>query len=130
RVLGFTERLDVLLAAVDLLVSPVRYEAYGLSVQEAVCRGAPALVSATAGITERFSNEVRELVLDSPNDADTLAGRLLGWRSAIDHWRDRFGQFSGELRRYTWTDMAARIVTLAEAGGAEARATRQGMPEA
>ena len=92
RVLGFTERVDVVLAAADLLVSPVRYEAYGLGVQEAVCRGVPALVSATAGITERFSDDVRELVLDSPNDADELAARLLGWRSAIDHWRERFGR--------------------------------------
>jgi glycosyltransferase involved in cell wall biosynthesis len=130
RVLGFTERVDVLLAAVDLLVSPVRYEAYGLGVHEAVCRGIPVLVSGTAGITERFSDEVRELVVNSPNDADELAARLLGWRSAIDHWRKRFGRFGGELRRYTWTDMAVQIVTLAERPGAEACATGLGMLDA
>ena len=37
------------LAACDLLVSPTRYEAYGLNVQEALCCGLPAIVSAGGG---------------------------------------------------------------------------------
>ena len=49
RWLGFTDRIFDLLAAADLLISPVRYEPYGLNVQEAVCRGIPALVSTARG---------------------------------------------------------------------------------
>ena len=52
RMLGFCDRVRDLLAAADLLVSPVRYEAYGLNVQEAICRGVPAIVSSAAGVAE------------------------------------------------------------------------------
>ncbi len=45
RFLDFSERLAEVFAASDLLVSPVRYEAYGLNVHEAVCRGVPRSVS-------------------------------------------------------------------------------------
>ena len=38
----------------DALVSPTRYEAYGLAVQEALCCGLPAIVSAEAGVAERI----------------------------------------------------------------------------
>jgi len=50
RFLGSTDRIPEVLAAADLLVSPVRYEAYGLNVQEAICRGVPAMVSRDAGM--------------------------------------------------------------------------------
>ena len=49
RFVGFTDRIYDLLAAADLLVSPVRYEPYGLNVQEAICRGVPALSQFTRG---------------------------------------------------------------------------------
>lgn len=49
RLLGYTERVTEVLAAADVLVSPVRYESYGLNVQEALCSGVPAIVSRRAG---------------------------------------------------------------------------------
>ncbi len=55
KFLGFTERVFDVLAASDLLVSPTRYEPYGLNVQEALCCGVPAIVSASAGVAERYS---------------------------------------------------------------------------
>ena len=36
------------------MVHPARYEAYGLGVHEAICRGLPAIVSAGAGIAELY----------------------------------------------------------------------------
>jgi glycosyltransferase involved in cell wall biosynthesis len=114
RFLGFTQELIRLLAAVDLLVSPVRYEAYGLVVQEAVCRGVPALVSARAGIVERFPRELVEMVLPDPDDWRDLAARLRRWRDDVAGWRRRFAAFSTTLRQYSWDEMAARIVALAE----------------
>ena len=38
HILGFTDRVRDLLAAADLLVSPARYEPFGLNVTEAICR--------------------------------------------------------------------------------------------
>jgi glycosyltransferase involved in cell wall biosynthesis len=114
RLLGFVEGMAGLLAAADLLVSPVRYDAYGLNVQEALCRGVPALVSRHAGIAERFTTEMSDMVLVDPEDTGEVVTRLLRWRQAMETWKARSAALGAELRRHTWTDMAARIVSLAE----------------
>jgi len=87
RFLGFTDRIPELLAAADLLVSPVRYESYGLNVQEALCRGVPAIVSAGAGVAERYPSNLRDLLLPDPENVDDLVYRRLIWRSSVDNWR-------------------------------------------
>jgi glycosyltransferase involved in cell wall biosynthesis len=114
RLIGFTNRVFDVLAAADLLVSPVRYEPYGLNVQEAVCRGVPALVSACAGVVEQYSPELGPLVLPDPEDADDLARRLRAWRADLAGWRARFGPLSVSLRGRTWERMAEDLVALAE----------------
>ncbi len=123
--LGFSRQFIELLAAADLLVSPVRYEAYGMNVQEAVCRGVPTLVSSRAGVVERFPSELSELVLPDPEDAEDLARRLLAWRTDQDGWRERFRPLSDAFRSYSWEHMASRIVELVEGAdrGATARPT-------
>src|SRR5207244_3761973 len=100
-------------AAADLLVSPVRYESYGLNVQEALCRGVPAIVSANAGIAERYPSCLRDLLLPDPEDADDLVFRMLMWRSGSDYWRNRVMEFAKELRIYCWPQMAERLYSLA-----------------
>jgi glycosyltransferase involved in cell wall biosynthesis len=115
RFLGFCPEVMGLLAGVDLLVSPARYEAYGLNVQEAVCRGVPALVSSRAGVVEQYPPDLAEMVLSNPDDAVELARRLLLWRSDRQQWRERFHPLSEALRVNSWDQMAARIVALAEA---------------
>lgn len=114
RLLGFTDRVADLLAAADLLVSPARYEAYGLNVQEAICRGVPALVSGCAGVAEQYTPDLAEMILADPEDVGDLAARLFRWRSNIDYWKDRFLPLGNALRSYTWADMARRIVSIVE----------------
>jgi ribosomal protein S9 len=114
RLLGFTDRVRQVLAAADLLVSPVRYEPYGLNVQEAVCRGVPALVSARAGVVEQFPPELAEMVLPDPDDARDLAHRLRRWRADMAGWRLRFEPLGEELRERTWETMAAELVAVVE----------------
>ncbi len=63
RFLGHTARVREVLAAADLLVSPVRYEAYGMNVHEALCRGAAVIVSGAAGIVERFDDDFEDALL-------------------------------------------------------------------
>ena len=43
---AFAADVAPVIAAADVLVHPARYEAYGLGVHEALCRGLPAIVSA------------------------------------------------------------------------------------
>jgi glycosyltransferase involved in cell wall biosynthesis len=113
RILGFSDRVRDLLAAADLLVSPVRYEAYGLNVQEAICRGVPAIVSSSAGVAERYEPEYASMLLPDPENVDDLVSRLRHWRLNMPEWQARFERFGEALRRYGWQEMAARIVALA-----------------
>jgi len=113
RMVGFTNRVFDLLAASDLLVSPVRYEPYGLNVREALCRGVPALVTTVAGVAEEYPPELADMLLPDPNDADELAGRLRRWRADLAGWRDRIRPLSERLRARTWDDMAREVVALA-----------------
>jgi glycosyltransferase involved in cell wall biosynthesis len=114
RFLGHTDRVHELLAAADVLVSPVRYEPYGLNVQEAILRGVPAIVSRCAGIVEQFPHNVEGLLLQDPRNAAELADRFRTWRADPVGWCERFNKVAGALRRYSWAEMAARIVDLAE----------------
>jgi glycosyltransferase involved in cell wall biosynthesis len=125
RLLGFSDRVRDLLAAADLLVSPVRYEAYGLNVQEAICRGIPAIVSANAGVAERYGSECAALLLPDPENIDDLVERLLAWRSKMHEWQACFEEFGKILREYGWTDMASQIVSIAGQLEAPAKGQRE-----
>ena len=112
--LGHTNRISDVLAAADLLVSPVRYEPYGLNVHEALCCGVPAMVTASAGVAERYTTEVAELLIPDPENADALAVRMLAWRRAIARWKERVQPVANELRARTWDTMSREIVQIAE----------------
>jgi glycosyltransferase involved in cell wall biosynthesis len=108
--LGFRPDVDRVLAAADAMAHPARYEAYGLGVHEALCRGLPVLVSAAAGVAERYPPELSDLLLPDPEDATALADRLRSWRRDLDAWPARVAPLAGTLRAYTWDDMAAAFV--------------------
>ncbi len=109
RFLGFRDDVVSILAASDVLVHPARYEAYGLSVHEALCRGVPALVSAGAGVAERYPASLVHLLLEEPVTSEALVERLRAWRVEIDECQRRVVVFAAELRRRTWTDMGRDI---------------------
>ena len=114
RLLGFSQQVQSLLAAADLLISPTRYEAYGLNVQEAICRGVPAMVSASAGVAERYGPEFAPMLLPDSEDAGDMVNRLLAWRQFKEEWLARFQPFSDTLRKKSWRDMAVEIVSLVQ----------------
>ena len=113
RLIGFVDNVPNLLAAADLLVSPVRYESYGLNVQEALACGVPAIVSAAAGVAERYPAEMNELLLRDPEDARELVTRIRNWRRRIEEFKRLTAPVTERLRAYSWDDMAARIAGLA-----------------
>jgi glycosyltransferase involved in cell wall biosynthesis len=112
--LGYRTDVPVLMAAADVMVHPARYEAYGLAVHEAICSGVPAIVSASAGIAERFPAALAPLLLDDPNSADDLCARLRQWRDQADEFARRTRAFGAALRERSWDDMAREIADLAE----------------
>ncbi len=120
RFLGFTRQVPEVIAAADLLVSPVRYESYGLNVHEALCSGVPAIVSRAAGVAERYPAELEDLLLPDPNDSRDLAARLLRWRSRQDAVARQVAALGARLRAYTWRDMAAAFVAAVSTAPADA----------
>jgi glycosyltransferase involved in cell wall biosynthesis len=109
RLLGFRSDVHELLAACDALVAPTRYEAYGLGVAEALARGLPALVSASAGVAELYPPELHDFLLVDPESPAELAKSLLAWREGLDGQRDRVRGLSERVRAHGWDEMAIEV---------------------
>jgi glycosyltransferase involved in cell wall biosynthesis len=109
RFLGFRHDMPAIFAACDLLIHPTRYEAYGLAVHEALSRGLPALVTASAGVAERYPQDLRSLLLSDPDSASELTKRLIDWRGDTG-MPERVALFGSRLRTRTWDHMAQDIV--------------------
>jgi glycosyltransferase involved in cell wall biosynthesis len=114
QLIGHTSNIREVLAAFDLLVSPTRYDAYGLAVHEAVCLGLPVIVARTAGVAERFPAELADFVLDDPNEAAALAQAIRCWHAQPETGRQRFDRFASELRVQIWKHMATEFVAQAK----------------
>lgn len=110
RLLGHSNRVPDLLAGVDLLVSPARYEPYGLNVQEAICRGLPAIVSRCAGVAERYPPSLADMLLNDPESVTELVGILRTWRAHMAAWKARIAPLGCELRSYGWDEMSRIFV--------------------
>ncbi|MEP0918817.1 glycosyltransferase family 4 protein [Leptolyngbya sp. DQ-M1] len=111
KFLGFRADVPDLLRASDCLVAPTRYEAYGLGVHEALCCGIPAIVTATAGVAERYPNELRPLLLSDANDMAQLIDVLYHWQSHQRVYQQLVQkQVSYLLRSGTWDAMAQQII--------------------
>jgi glycosyltransferase involved in cell wall biosynthesis len=115
RVLGFTGEIPTLMAAADVLISPTRYDAYGLAVHEALCCGVPAIVSSCAGVAERIPASMGGLLLSDPNDRADLTARIRAWRADVPRYRAAAASASAELRQYTWANMSEKFIAAIEA---------------
>ncbi|HET8675036.1 MAG TPA: glycosyltransferase, partial [Blastocatellia bacterium] len=115
KFLGFRQNVHEVLAACDALAHPARYEAYGLVVREALCRNVPALVSAASGVAEHYDGDLRQLLIQDPNEPDEVRERLWNWRRNMDTVKEQVAPLSHSLRSHTWESMAAQMIQLIEA---------------
>jgi glycosyltransferase involved in cell wall biosynthesis len=113
--LGFVPDLGEIYRACDAHCLPSRYEGYSLVTQEALACGIPAFITRASGISERYPETLRDLLIDDPEDVTDLVRRLRDWRSRMVEYRVAVQPLSETLRATTWTGMAARIAELAEA---------------
>lgn len=114
RFLGFVRELPDLLRACDGHILPSRYEGYSMVTQEALACGVPALVTASAGIADRYPPGLSDWLIPDPEDPSDLADRLRRWRGGVGRPDPELALFSERLRSYTWDHMAAAIVELIE----------------
>jgi glycosyltransferase involved in cell wall biosynthesis len=116
RFLGFRADVDRILRGCDALVSPTRYEAYGLGVHEALCCGVPALASARAGVAEQYSQALKPLLIQEPESPSQVAAALERFWSDEPAWRMRTLELSAELRSHTWDEMARAFLDAISGG--------------
>ncbi len=112
--LGFRNDVPQIVRAVDVLVAPARYEPYGLSVHEALCSGVPAIASACSGVSEKYTAELRDLLIEDENDPVELADRIMKWHSQRQRYRGLMLGVSQHLRQWTWDRMAEEFVRLVQ----------------
>jgi len=101
-----------LIAGVDCVAMPSRWEAYGLLAAEVMALGVPLLASTCIGLREVTVNTpARTFAADDPRLlADTIAAEM------ADCSKARAKQFAPEaLRRFDFTPSAARIADLMQA---------------
>jgi glycosyltransferase involved in cell wall biosynthesis len=117
RFLGFRRDVPEILRASDALVSPTRYEPFGLAVLEALCCGVPAIVTRDAGVAELYPASIEALLLEKADDQRELADKLRSLIGQKNEWRVKLQPIASKLRAYTWNDMAREIfeITLATA---------------
>lgn len=113
--LGFVPDLAEIYRGCDAHCLPSRYEGYSLVTQEALACGAPAFITRASGISERYPESLRDLLIDDPEDVPDLVRRLRGWRGRMAEHRAAVAPLTALLRADTWDAMAARMADLAEA---------------
>jgi glycosyltransferase involved in cell wall biosynthesis len=112
--LGMVDDVPALLRNVDLLVSPARYEAYGLAIQEALVAGVPALMSATAGIASSVETAIPSLIVSEHEDPKTWAAAIRHAMRDLPSLRSSVAKLGASLAQRSWQDMAADLVREAE----------------
>jgi glycosyltransferase involved in cell wall biosynthesis len=111
---GFVEHPEDLLGAADLLLSPVRYEPYGLAIQEALCSGTPALFTRAAGIAERLPPACERMLVPERAGALEWADAISDALENLELFRTSARLAREELLRWSWRDFATAFIELVE----------------
>lgn len=109
QLLGFIDDLPKVVASCDVFVSPSRYEGYSLAAQEAIVSKVPAIVTTKTGFGERYPENLQGLIMQDPDDTESLVNILRDWRSNMQDYRNKVVPFAESLRGYNWNDMAAAM---------------------
>jgi len=134
---AFVEDVPELLSRVDLLLSPARYEPYGLAVQEAIMEGVPPLVSAgRIGIIDRLPANMTDLIVQDPENPERWAQQIRRTLANLEDYRERTRALSAVLAQRTWEDFADDFIDTVESrlstsavGGVPRIAPAQPAPE-
>jgi UDP-glucose:(heptosyl)LPS alpha-1,3-glucosyltransferase len=102
-----TDQIERYYGAADVFVFPTCYDPFGMVISEAMASGLPVLTTRTAGAAELIEPGVSGLLVDDPNDVETLACQLQ--RLAGDReWARKLGATARlQIELYSW-DRAAR----------------------
>lgn len=109
---GHTAHVNRFYAASDAFILPTLYEAFSLSILEAMSSGLPVITTKIAGALDLLSGGVDGLLLDSPVDDRQLIQKM---RMLIEN-NDLCNRLGKEARkkaeRYSWDMVAERTLSL------------------
>jgi glycosyltransferase involved in cell wall biosynthesis len=94
----------------DLLILPTLYEALGLVVMEAMACGLPVLISRIAGAADIV--RLPECLIDSPTDADEIAGKLMYFIGDRNGCRQIGVELHEKVGQYNWKDISEKIMAV------------------
>jgi glycosyltransferase involved in cell wall biosynthesis len=111
---GFSHSPEALIRRADLVLSPVRYEPYGLALQEAICAGVPILVSRDAGFVERM--DTASEIMTVPSDASVVewVERVASALQNLELLRAKARRLASRLLERSWTDFAREFIEVVE----------------
>ena len=116
RFVSFVDNVSALMEEADLLISPSRYESYGLAIQEAVCAGLPPLVLADrSGFMERLGPYAADFSVESEEPAQ-WAERIEAALRNLEELRARVRLARERILGRSWAEFAREFIALAEAG--------------
>ncbi len=97
-------------AAGDVFLLPTLYEAFGLTVLEAMASGLPVLVSEKAGAAELIQDGYNGLILKDPTDVSEIAAKLEGLL-LNDHYSNQLGtEARKSALHFSWESVAQQTV--------------------
>lgn len=113
-ILPGTSQIEKYYGAVDALVLPTPYDAFGMVITEAMACGLPVVTTRLAGAAELLTDGADGLLIDSPADGPALAGAMRALAGSAD-LRDRIGAAAAEsMQRHTWDHVAERTFAVYE----------------
>lgn len=97
-------------AAADIFLLPTLYEAFGLSVLEAMATGLPVVVSNEAGVADLINDGINGLLLDDPKDVTEISAKLALLLGDVELRRRMGTEARTTALQYTWSHVAQRTV--------------------
>lgn len=99
-------------AASDIFILPTLYEAFGLSILEAMAFGLPVVVSGAAGAAELIKDGVNGLLLENPMDVCKMAATLEPLMADASLRRRLGREAQATALQYPWSLVAQRTVDI------------------
>jgi glycosyltransferase involved in cell wall biosynthesis len=113
--LAFSTDVPTLLSRADLLLSPTRYESYGLAIQEAIMAGVPPIVGrGAAGVTDRFPSDLTDLIVEDPESHFSWADRVRYALANLQLLRAKTRAAAMVMSQRTWRDFAEEFIDVVE----------------
>lgn len=105
---GPQERVEEYYGAADLFLLPAFQEAFGNVVLEALASGIPVIVTRAVGAAEVLAGELKEGILENPDDPEEIRAKMLGFLEPGR--RFRLSQQARKLAEaYSWKNHFRRL---------------------